>query len=99
MTPYQEPNLLKEIIYVLIWFIWAFISIMYWILGWKKITIRSSLIMILIWWFVGWLTWWLTDNNLVAWICWAMSLEIMHIIKEIWPDIIKQKIKDFFKIK
>ena len=99
MTPYNEPNLIREVIYISIWFLWAFISIIYWLLWWKKITILNSLWMIIIGWFIGWLIWVWTNNMLLSALGWAMSMEIMHIIKEYWPSIIKQKIKNYFNIK
>lgn len=94
-----DTNLLKEIIYTTIGFVWAFISIIYWLLLGKQYNILASLWMIAIGWFIWWISWSLTGSNLVAWIWWAMSIEIMHSIKELWPEIIKQKMKTIFNIK
>jgi len=99
MTPYNDTNIIKEIIYVIIWFLWAIISIIYWMINKKEYSFFSSLWMVLIWGFIWWVVWVGTDSNLLSAIWWAMSLEIMHIIKQEWPEIIKQKLKDFFKIK
>lgn len=94
-----DTNIIKEIIYTSIGFIWALISIIYWLLWGKKLTIATSFWMIAIGWFIGWIWWSVTESNLVAWISWAMSIEIMHSVKELWPEIIKQKIKTFFNVK
>ena len=99
MTPYNDTNIIKEIIYVVIWFMWAIISIIYGMLNKNEYTFLSSLWMVMIGGFIGWIVWVWTDSNLLSAIGWAMSLEIMHIIKQEWPEIIKQKMKDFFKIK
>lgn len=95
----NDTNLIKEIIYTVIWFLWAFMSIIYWLLWGKRISLLSSLWMIAIGWFIWWIGWAMTWSNLVAWIAWAMSIEIMHSVKELWPEIIKQKIKNVFWIK
>lgn len=99
MIPYTETSIIKEILYIVIWFIWAIISILYWILNNKKYTLITSMIMVFIWWFIWWAMWVATESNLMSAVWWAMSLEIMHIVKENWPDIIKQKLKDLFNIK
>lgn len=99
MIPYTETSIIKEILYIVIWFIWAIISILYWILNNKKYTLITSMIMVFIWWFIWWAMWVATESNLMSAVWWAMSLEIMHIVKENWPDVIKQKLKDLFNIK
>ena len=99
MTPYNDSSFMKEILYVFIWFIWATISIIYGMINKKEYSILSSIWMVMIGWFIWWVVWIWTDSNLLSAIGWAMSLEIMHITKQEWPEMIKQKMKDFFKIK
>ena len=97
MSPYNETNIIKDVLYVMLWFFWAMISIMYWILSWKKQSIKNSILMIAIWWFIWWICWVLLDSTLAAWIWGSLSLEIMHSIKEYWPEIIKEKFKSLMK--
>lgn len=94
-----DSNIIKEVIYTAIGFIGAFISIIYWLLWGKRLSVVSSLWMIAIGWFIWWIWGSLTGSNLVAWIWWALSIETMHSIKELWPEIIKQKMKTIFNIK
>lgn len=97
MSPYNDTNIIREALYIALWFCWAFISIVYWIIWGKKISLLHSLWMILIGWFIWWAWWTLTDSTLVAWIWWALSLEIMHSLKEYWPELIKERIKNLIK--
>lgn len=100
MAPYREnPELVQQAVYISLWFIWASISIIYWLIIWKKYTVLKSFWMILIWWFVGWWAWVLTDSTLVSSFSWVLSLEIIHMVKEYWPELIKEKIKNILKLK
>lgn len=99
MTPYNNPDLWTQIIYTFIWFIWAIISIIYWFIGWKKYNYVTSLWMVVIGWFIWWACWSVTDNVIVAWISGSLSIEIMHIIKEVGPELIQEKIKKMFNLK
>ena len=95
----QETSFIKDVIYIAIWFAGAAVSIIYGLIGGKKYSIISSFWMVAIWAFVWWVAWTLTANTAVAAIAWALSLEIMHTIKEYGPEIVKAKIKSIFNIK
>ena len=96
MAPYKDSSIITQAMYVILWFVWAIISIIYWLISWKKYTILKSIWMVVIWWFVWWGAGVLTNNTLVASFSWVLSLEIIHIIKEQWPQLFLEKIKKIF---
>ena len=105
MTPYKDPTLVQQFSYFFIWIFSAITTILYSVINWKKYSVINWFMRVFIGSFIWWGMWLLVAitiwqyETLAAAIWGVLSMEIMWVIKERWPEIIKEKLKRFFNLK